>query len=114
MTTKRTVRKAFRPVTVALLLAAAIAPAIAQFPSTPDDPQDSPQLAGTPKGKKGGAGPNINGNWTGQLTQVGSQTPYKFELAVNARVAETRYPDLDCSGKLTRAGSSSRMPSSSK
>ena len=48
----------------------------------------------------------MNGNWSGQLTQVGSQTPYKFELAINARGAETKYPDLDCTGKLTRVGSS--------
>ena len=50
--------------------------------------------------------PAINGNWTGELTQVGSPTPYKFELTINAKGAETKYPDLDCIGKLTRAGSS--------
>jgi hypothetical protein len=99
-------RKAFRTGATALLLVAAIAPATAQFPSTPDDTRDGPELAGTPKGKKGAAGPNINGNWTGQLTQIGSQTPYKFELAINAKGAETKYPDLDCTGKLTRVGSS--------
>ena len=52
------------------------------------------------------AGPNIAGNWAGQLTQVGSQTPYKFEIAVSAKGAETKYPDLDCIGKLTRVGQS--------
>jgi hypothetical protein len=83
-----------------LAMAAAVAPATAQFPPAPDD-----QPA---KGKKGAAaaGPSINGNWSGQLTQVGSQTPYKFELAINAKGAETKYPDLDCTGKLTRVGSS--------
>ena len=86
----------------ALVLAtAAVAPAIAQFPPAPEDQPAA-------KGKKGAAaaGPSINGNWSGQLTQVGSQTPYKFELAINARGAETKYPDLDCTGKLTRVGSS--------
>jgi hypothetical protein len=88
--------------------AAAIAPAAAQFPPAPDD---QPPLAGTPKGKKKAAAPaaaptSINGNWAGELTQVGSQSPYKFELTINARGAETKYPDLDCTGKLTRAGSS--------
>ena len=59
------------------------------------------------KGKKSAAaGPNINGSWSGQLTQVGSQTPYKFEIAINAKGAETKYPDFDCFGKLTRVGSS--------
>jgi hypothetical protein len=88
--------------------AAAIAPAAAQFPPAPDD---QPPLAGTPKGKKKAAAPaaaptGINGNWAGELTQVGSQSPYKFELTINARGAETKYPDLDCTGKLTRTGSS--------
>jgi hypothetical protein len=100
--------KAFRTCAVVLILAvlAAIAPATAQFPPTPDDQQD--QAAGTPKGKKSAAptGPNINGNWSGQLSQVGSQTPYKFEMVINAKGAETKYPDLDCTGKLTRVGSS--------
>lgn len=97
--------KALRYCAVALILAAiaAIAPATAQFPPSPDD-----QAAGTPKGKRSSApaGPNINGNWSGQLNQVGSQTPYKFELVINANGAETKYPDLDCTGKLTRVGSS--------
>jgi hypothetical protein len=100
--------KALRYCAVALILAAgaAIAPATAQFPpSPPDDQQD--QAGGAEKDKKSAAaGPNINGSWSGQLTQVGSQTPYKFEIAINAKGAETKYPDLDCSGKLTRVGSS--------
>ena len=101
--------KGLRSCAVAVVLAAAVAPATAQFPPTPDEPQD-PAPVGTPKGKKGApaAGPNIVGNWTGQLTQVGSPNPpYKFELAITARgAADTKYPDLDCTGKLTRVGSS--------
>lgn len=87
----------------ALLLAtaAAVAPATAQFPAAPEDQPAA-------KGKKGAAAasPSLNGNWSGELTQVGSQTPYKFELAISAKGAETKYPDLDCTGKLTRVGSS--------
>jgi hypothetical protein len=87
----------------ALLLAtaAAMAPATAQFPPASEDQPAA-------KGKKGAAtgSTSLNGNWRGELTQVGSQTPYKFELAINARGAETKYPDLDCTGKLTRVGSS--------
>jgi hypothetical protein len=107
-----TIYKPLRTCAAALLLAvlAAIGPASAQFPPTADDPADTPPLAGTPKTKKGApppaAGPNITGNWAGMLTQVGSTTPYKFELSINARGAETKYPDLDCTGKLTRSGSS--------
>jgi len=88
----------------ALLLAAAaaVAPATAQFPPASED---QPAAA---KGKKGAAAASasLNGNWSGELTQVGSQTPYKFELAINAKGVETKYPDLDCTGKLTRVGSS--------
>jgi hypothetical protein len=59
-------------------------------------------------GKKAPAppGPSIAGNWSGQLTQVGSQTPYKFELVIGPRGAQTTYPDLDCTGMLTRVGAS--------
>jgi hypothetical protein len=82
----------------ALLLAtaAAVAPATAQFPPASED---QPAAA---KGKKGAAtaSASLNGNWSG------SQTPYKFELAINAKGVETKYPDLDCTGKLTRVGSS--------
>jgi hypothetical protein len=86
--------------TLLLAMVAAVAPATAQFPAAPDD-----AAAG---GKKGAAGasPTINGNWAGELTQVGSQAPYKFELAITAKGAEAKYPDLDCIGKLTRVGSS--------
>jgi hypothetical protein len=96
-------RKPFRTCAGVLILAvSAIAPATAQFPPGPDDPQPAAQ------GKKASApaGPNISGSWSGQLNQVDSQSPYKFELVVNAKGAETKYPDLDCTGKLTRVGSS--------
>ena len=93
---------------VVLLVASAIAPAFAQSPpplATPVPPAQTPAAA-TPKKKVTPPGPNIAGNWAGQLTQVDNQTPYKFELAVTAKGAETKYPDLDCTGKLTRIGSS--------
>jgi hypothetical protein len=99
--------KAFRRLAATLVIAAtaAIAPATAQFPPAPDDPQDP---VGTPKGRKGPAtGPNVAGTWVGQLIQVGSQNPYKFEIAITARGSgDTKYPDLDCTGKLNRVGSS--------
>ncbi|MGP0089292.1 MAG: hypothetical protein ACLPKB_04945 [Xanthobacteraceae bacterium] len=53
-------------------------------------------------------GPNIVGNWTGQLTPGGSPTAINFELDVTTVGAETKYdtkyPDLDCTGKLRRTG----------
>src|SRR6266849_3415246 len=88
-------------------MAATIIPAIAQFPPAPAEPETP---AGAPKGKKEKAappaGPNITGNWAGDLSQIGSSTPYKFEISIAANKMETKYPDLDCLGKLTRVGSS--------
>jgi hypothetical protein len=92
---------------LALLLA--LEPASAQFPpppSTSAPPEDAPPLVGKPKKKATPPVGNITGNWIGQLTQVGSDTPHQFELAITASGAETRYPDLDCVGTLTRIGSS--------
>ena len=89
-----------------LALGLAVAPVSAQFPATPDDPGDPPAKSSNKKGPSAAPGPNVNGNWTGQLTQVGSQTPYKFDVSITAKSAETKYPDLDCVGKLTRVGSS--------
>ncbi len=96
-------------VVLVLAMAAAIAPATAQLPPPPATsvpPGNAPPPASTPKKKAMPPGPSIAGNWSGQLTPVDNQTPYKFELAVSAKGAETKYPDLDCTGKLTRVGSS--------
>jgi hypothetical protein len=46
---------------------------------------------------------------SGQFTQIGSQTPYKFELVIGPRGTETTYPDLDCTGTLTRIGASNGL-----
>jgi polyisoprenoid-binding protein YceI len=100
--------QASRYVLATFLLAAgatAIVPAIAQFAP---DPQDNAATPETPKTKKNvlaaRVGPDVNGHWVGELTQVGSTTPYKFEIGINR--LETKYPDLNCTGKLTRVGQS--------
>jgi hypothetical protein len=91
---------------LALFMVTAIAPATAQFPPVPNQ-QDTPS-AGSPKGPKASqpAAPVIAGNWSGQLTALGGSTAVNFELVVTASGAETKYPDLDCTGKLRRIGSS--------
>jgi len=96
-------------VVLVLAMAAAIAPATAQLaPSPPPSapPANTPPRAGPPKKEPTPPGPNIAGNWSGQLTQLDNPAPYKFQLAVSAKGAETKHPDLDCTGKLTRVGSS--------
>src|SRR5215468_2711739 len=109
---KQLMNKGFLYCAVALVIAiCGIAPATAQFPPPPPLPTPPAEAQSSPapsKGKKapGPANSSIVGNWSGQLTQIGSQTPYKFELVIGPRGAETTYPDLDCTGKLTRVGAS--------
>ena len=67
--------RAFLRCTVVLVLAmaAAIAPATAQLPPPPPTfapPANAPPRAGTPKKKPPPPGPNIAGNWSGQLAQL--------------------------------------------
>jgi hypothetical protein len=98
-----------------LAMAVAIVSASAQFPPSPPPtsppPPDAP--AGTPKKKAPAGAPkatqsqsDITGTWGGELNQVGSTAPYKFEFSITAKGAETKYADLDCIGKLTRIGQS--------
>ena len=100
--------KAFRYSAAAVVLAmvTAIAPSTAQFLPTPGAQQTSPPVE-KPKGKKAALSPDpsITGSWVGTLTQVGNETPYQFEMAITTNSVETKYPDLDCTGKLTRVGS---------
>jgi hypothetical protein len=89
-----------------------IAPAAAQFQWPPElsTPTGEAQpVPAIPKGKQAPkpsgssvVGPSVAGNWTGELTQVGSKTPYKLDLVISPNGGETKYPDLDCTGKLTR------------
>ena len=80
-------------------------PAIAQTPAPTQG--TSPSTAATQGTKTPrAAGPAIAGSWSGQLTQINSQTPIKVELAISAKGAETKYPDIDCTGKLIRVGAS--------
>ena len=91
-----------------VVLITAIVPVIAQFPPGSDDAKQP--VAAAPQSKKTianhGSGPSIAGVWIGQVTQIGNETPYQLELTINATRAETRYPELDCIGKLTRVGAS--------
>ena len=88
-----------------LAVSAAIAPTSAQSPPPP--PTSAPPPASPPKKKATPpAGPSIAGNWIGQLHQEGGTAPYTFEISITAKGAETKYPDLDCIGELTRVGQS--------
>jgi hypothetical protein len=95
-----------RLLAAAILTAAiTIGPAGAQFAPEPDPaPAEKSKKPSSPPGRAGG--PDISGTWVGELTQVGTSAPYKFEIAFTSRGMSTKYPDLNCTGKLTRVGSS--------
>jgi hypothetical protein len=103
-----------------IAIGGAIPPASAQFSWPPDlshpsseseSPASPPQVpppsaVAKTKNPPAAAGPAVAGNWSGQLSQIGSRTPYKVELSIDPKGAETKYPDLKCTGKLTRIGAS--------
>src|SRR2546423_10002184 len=86
-------------ITIVSVCVAIIVPAMAQFSTPAPVPAPSPEAPPPPSGAKGkrvatSSGQSVAGNWGGQLIQVGSQSPYEIELIINARGAETKYPDL--------------------
>jgi hypothetical protein len=106
----------YRAVIPILAIGEGILPATAQFQWPPglSTPAETAQPApAIPKDKQAPkppgssvAGPAVAGNWRGELTQVGSKAPYKLDLVISANGGETKYPDLDCTGKLIRIGAS--------
>src|ERR1700704_6443944 len=97
----------YRAVILMLAIGGGIVPATAQFQWPPElsTPREEAQPApAIPKAKQApkpssapvtgapAAGPSVAGNWRGELTQVGSKSPYKVELVISAMAGETKYP----------------------
>jgi hypothetical protein len=82
------------------------APAVPREKPTPQPPGSSVAGPAATGSVVAAAGPAVAGNWHGELTQVGGKTPYKLNLTISANGGETKYPDLDCTGKLIRVGAS--------
>jgi len=85
--------------------------AFAQTAPDPNSDVDEQPPTVAPRGgaRKPAAPPrptSINGAWTGQVSQVGSQSEYSVVLIISDRGAQTDYPELNCSGRLTRVGAS--------
>src|ERR1700716_2163752 len=101
----------YRAVISVLAVGEAMVPAAAQFQWPPElsaptvETQPTPVMPNDKKAPKP-SGPSVDGKWRGELTQVGSRTPYRIELAIDTKGAETKYPDPDCTGKLIRVGTS--------
>jgi hypothetical protein len=102
--------KLSRHFAVAMLagITALAVPAAAQFPPAPEptpEPKQQPPV-GKPKAKAPRPSPSVLGKWAGEITQVGSATPYQFEISITAAGGATQYPGLECTGKLIRVGQS--------
>ena len=52
------------------------------------------------------AGPSFLGTWVGTASQVGRDGGYAVVLTIDAKSAQTSYPDEQCLGNLTRVGAS--------
>jgi hypothetical protein len=94
---------------LSLILAAPIGLSLAQ--TAPDPNSDVEPAAPAPRASaRKPAAParptSINGTWTGQVSQVGSQNEYSVVLTISDRGAQTEYPELECTAKLTRVGAS--------
>jgi hypothetical protein len=75
-------------IALSLAVLAGTIPAIAQTPGGAT--QGTTPSAGATQGTKTprAAGPAIVGSWSGQLTQINSQTPIKVELAIQTSTAQ--------------------------
>ena len=98
-------------VVLLLAMSAAIAPTSAQFPPPPPPPTsapppDAPPVVTPKKKATAPASPSIAGTWIGKLHQEGGTLPYTFEISITPKGGDTKYPDLDCIGALTRVGQS--------
>jgi hypothetical protein len=94
----------------ALSLALAAPLAMAQTAPDPNSDVEPPAAAAPRATARKPAAParptSVNGTWTGQVSQVGSQSEYSVVLTITDRGAQTEYPELECSARLTRVGAS--------
>jgi hypothetical protein len=96
----------------AAALSLALAAPLARAQTAPDPNSDvEPPAAAAPRATaRKPAAParptSINGTWTGQVSQVGSQSEYSVVLTISDRGAQTEYSELECAGRLTRVGAS--------
>ena len=94
---------------LSLTMALPVAAALAQTAPDPNSDVEPPAAAPRATARKPAAPArptSINGTWTGQVSQVGSQSEYSVVLTISDKGAQTDYPELNCAGKLTRVGAS--------
>jgi hypothetical protein len=76
-------------------------PAVQQNPPAAEQGTKPPPAAG-----RAASGQSVAGTWSGPVTQVGSESKYSVMLTLTASSGESSYPELNCTGKLTRIGAS--------
>ena len=94
---------------LSLTIALPVAAALAQTALDPNSDVEPPAAAPRATARKPAAPArptSINGTWTGQVSQVGSQSEYSVVLTISDKGAQTEYPELECTGRLTRVGAS--------
>ena len=75
-------------------------------------PKSDQAQTGEPKAAKSKAAPksapagSLIGTWAGPVAQVGHAKGYNIVVTVRPGGGDTEYPELNCSGKLTRAAGS--------
>ena len=52
------------------------------------------------------AAPDNTGTWIGKASQIGRDRTYAVTVTIGKKESTTTYPDLNCTGKLTRIGGS--------
>jgi hypothetical protein len=67
------------------------------------EPKAAAKSKAAPKSAPSGS---LVGTWTGPVAQVGHAKGYNIVVTVRPGGGDTEYPDLNCSGKLTRAAGS--------
>ena len=102
---RRMTAMAYLTLALAFAVAQLATPAAAQFHWPSDAPIPDAPVGSISKGVVV-PGPSVIGNWSGQLTQVGGQTPYKIDLTIEATGGRSKYPELKCEGKLNKIGAS--------
>jgi hypothetical protein len=76
-------------------------------PAPPAPAAPAQKHAAPPAAARPAAGaPAVAGTWSGPVTQVGSESKYTVVLTLTAAGGESSYPELHCTGKLTRIGAS--------
>jgi hypothetical protein len=84
--------------------AAAPAPTPVPAPATAAPAKPAAKAPAKPAAPAKAAPGDLAGTWSGALVQVGHEKGTAFVATLKGKTGETSYPDQNCTGKLTRAG----------